>query len=116
METISTKKPAPLKVIFILNTLMCILPFVFYAVAQSKGGSIGGLEPSSLIYAALGYIACFTFLILGILTRRILLMRLAIVLVLVNSIPYSAFIGYGFAVISTILSFTPKVKNYFEAR
>lgn len=107
-------KPIPLRVIFILNALMMILPFVFYAVITSKGIEIGGLNPSWMIYTGIAYIASFAALVYFILKRNIQGARAIFGLNFLIAIPAGAYIGMGVAIISMLLSFfNGKVKHYF---
>ena len=43
-QTQQVEKPIPLRVIFILNALMMILPFIFYFVFTAKDIQIGDLD------------------------------------------------------------------------
>ena len=108
------KKPIPLRVIFILNALMMILPFVFYYVITSKGIVIGGLEPIYMVYTGIAYILTFAVLVYFILNRNITGFRGVFLLNILIALPTSAYIGIGVAIISLLLSFfNGKVKAYF---
>ena len=113
MSTIAINKPIPLRVIFILNALMMILPFVFYAVFTAKEISIAGLEPIYMVYTGLAYIGSFALLVTTILKKRLTLFRLIFGLNILIAIPAGAYIGMLFAIISFGLSFNSKVKAYF---
>lgn len=109
-------KPIPLRVIFILNALMMILPFVFYYVITSKEIIIGGLDPSWMIYTGLAYIASFAALVYFILQRNIMGARIMFVINILIALPASAYIGIAVSIISLLLSFfNGKVKAYFGA-
>ena len=109
------KKPILLRVIFILNALMTILPFVFYYVFTTKDISIGGLEPMHMVYTGIAYIVSFGLLVNFILKRNIMGARIMFVINLLIALPVKAYIGIGFAIISMRLSFTQKVKDYFAS-
>lgn len=108
-------KPVPLRIIFILNALMMVLPFVFYAVITQKNIEIGGLNPIWMLYTAAGYIMSFVALVYFIRKRNITGLRVIILLNVLISLPAKALIGIGVAIISIGLTFTKKVKNYFIA-
>ena len=109
------KKPALLRVIFILNALMMILPFVFYYVFTSKDISIDGLNPMYMVYTGIAYIISFILLVSFILRRNITGARIMFVLNIIIALPAGAYIGMLVAVLSMILSFTAKVKEYFAS-
>ena len=107
-------KPIPLRIIFILNALMMILPFVFYYVITSKGIEIGGLDPNYMIYTSVAYIISFAILVYFILNRNIKGLRIIFMVNILIAIPAKAFIGIGVAIISLLISFlNQKVKAYF---
>ena len=109
------KKPALLRVIFIFNALMMILPFVFYYVFTSKDISIDGLNPMYMVYTGIAYIISFILLVSFILRRNITGARIMFVLNIIIALPAGAYIGMLVAVLSMILSFTAKVKEYFAS-
>lgn len=110
------KKPAALRVIFILNALMCVLPFVFYYVFTRRDISVGTLDPMWMIYTGVAYIISFVFLIYFIVNRKLLGIRIIFVLNILIAIPAGAYIGILVAIISLILSFfSEKVRVYFRA-
>ena len=106
-------KPIPLRIIFILNALMCILPFVFYLVITKKGIEIGGLDPIGMVYTGLAYIVSFILLVRFILKRNYNGVRVILILNVLIAIPMKAYIGILFALISLGLTFHKKVKEYF---
>lgn len=107
------KKPIPLRVVFILNLLMCILPFIFYYVFTTKDISIAGLDPIYMVYTGLAYIASFGLLVASILTKKIWLFRGIFLLNILIALPAGAYIGILFAIISIALSFNKKALAYF---
>jgi len=109
------KKPIPLRVIFILNALMAILPFIFYYVFTTKDISIAGLDPSFMLYTGIAYIVSFALLVNFILKRNIMGARIMFVINLLIALPAKAYIGILVAIISMGLSFTQKVKDYFAS-
>ena len=109
------KKPIQLRIIFILNALMMILPFIFYAVITSKGITIGGIDPMWMIYTGLAYIASFILLIVAIYKRHLLAFRIVFILNILIAIPAKAFIGVGIAIISILISFHKNIKSFFSS-
>lgn len=106
-------KPITLRVIFILNALMAILPFIFYAVITSKDISIGNLDPTWMLYTGAAYILSFVFMVRSILKRNILAIRIIIGLNVLIALPAKAYLGILVALISIVLTFHKKVKAYF---
>ena len=109
------KKPVQLRIIFILNALMMVLPFVFYFVITSKGITIGGIEPIWMVYTGLAYILSFILLILSIYKRNLMAFRAVFVLNILIAIPAKALIGVGFAIISILISFHKSIKGFFSS-
>ena len=109
------KKPIQLRIIFILNALMMVLPFIFYIVITSKDITIGGLDPNWMIYTGLAYIASFILLVIAIFKRNMTVFRAIFILNILIAIPAKAFIGIGFAIISVLISFHKSVKAFFES-
>lgn len=109
------RKPAQLRVIFILNALMMFLPFVFYYLAVSGKLVIAGLKPMWMIYTAIGYMTTFAVLVTAILKRNIVLLRIIFGVNVLIAFPAGAFIGMLVAVISFALSFNSKVKGFFAS-
>ena len=108
------EKPIPLRVIFILNALMTILPFVFYYVFTTKDITVGNLDPMWMIYTGIAYIISFAFLVYFIITRNIWGARSIFFINIIIAIPAGAYIGILVAVISILLSFlNKKVLMYF---
>lgn len=116
METITKKikKPIQLRIIFILNALMMILPFIFYYVFTTQEISIGNLDPIYMVYTGIAYILSFIFLVFFILKKNIIGFRIMFVVNTIIALPASAYIGILIAIISMATSFTPKVKLFFE--
>ena len=114
-STNRVKKPIQLRIIFMLNALMMVLPFVFYFVFTMKNISIEGLNPMYMIYTGVGYIISFIILVRSILGRKLLLFRIMFGVNVLIAIPASAYIGILFALLSLIISFNKKVKAYFES-
>ncbi len=106
-------KPIPLRVIFILNALMMVLPFVFYMVVTSKNIHINGLNPSYMLYTGAAYIVSFIALVRFILNRNIIGVRSIVFLNVLIALPTKAYIAIIVAIISMLLSFNRKVKAYF---
>ncbi|OJJ15407.1 hypothetical protein BKI52_38995 [marine bacterium AO1-C] len=112
----SVKKPIPLRVIFILNALMMILPFVFYAVITSKNIRIGNLEPIHMVYTGIAYILSFAVLVFFLVKMNIRGARFIFFLNILIAVPTGAYIGILIAIISLALSFfNQKVLGYFRA-
>ena len=109
------KKPLQLRIIFILNALMMILPFIFYYVFTTKEISIAGLDPMTMVYTGIGYILSFALLVFFILKRNMIGFRIMFFINILIALPASAYIGMLVAIISIALSFTKKVKAYFYA-
>ncbi len=112
-DTQPPSKPLPLRIVFILNALMMILPFIFYAVITQKNVEIDGLNPTWMLYTGAGYILSFMALVYFILKRNITGVRAIIILNVLVSLPAKAYIGIGVAVISFALTFVTKVKKSF---
>lgn len=110
----SIKKPIQLRIIFILNALMMILPFIFYYVFTSKNISIAGLKPIHMVYTGIAYIISFMFLVFFILKKKLVGIRVMFVINILIALPTKAYLGILVAIISIILSFTSKVKAYFH--
>lgn len=115
-NTLPLKKPAPLRIAFILNLLMCVLPFVFYYVFTVKEIRVGGLDPIYMAYTGLAYIASFAFLVWSILKRKIWFFRGVLFLNILIAIPVGAYIGIVFALVSLLLSLNQKVLQYFTEK
>ena len=109
------KKPILLRVIFILNALMVILPFVFYYVFTTKDISIDGLNPMYMLYTGIAYIVSFALLVNFILKRNLMGARVMFIINFLIALPAKAYIGFLVAIISMGLSFTQKVKEYFAS-
>ncbi len=109
------KKPIQLRIIFILNALMMILPFIFYYVFTTQDISIDGLDPIYMIYTGGAYILSFALLVFFILKRNIIGARITFILNILIALPAGAYIGILVAIISMAISFTPKVKEYFAS-
>lgn len=111
----SLNKPIPLRIIFILNAIMMVLPFVFYFVITSNNISIGDLDPNLMLYTGMGYIVSFGLLVFFILSRKLWGVQAVIGLNVLIALPAKAYIGILVALISFGLSFHKKVKAYFHA-
>ncbi len=109
------KKPAPLRVLFILNALMMILPFIFYFVITSKGIDVGGLNPVVMVYTGIGYILSFALVVYSILKKNLTLLRIIIAVNILIALPAKAYIGIGVAIISILLTMNNKVLAYFNS-
>lgn len=107
------KKPIQLRIIFILNALLVLICFAFYGVAKSKG-SVGGISPNTVLYTAISYVALFTALVTSIKKFNLIALRVTLVLVFAASIPATAIIGLVISVITFVLSFHKKIKQYFN--
>lgn len=108
------QKPIPLRVIFILNALMMILPFVFYYVITSTGKDLG-IPPMYMIYTGVAYIVSFILLVFCILKKNITGLRIILILNFLIAMPAKAYLGFIIAFISIVLSFHKKVKAYFTS-
>ena len=110
------KKPIPLRVIFLLNAMMAVLPFLFYYVFTSQNLSIGQLNPLWMVYTGLAYLISFAFLVYNILHRSIWGVRIMFMLNILIALPAGAYIGILVAIISLALSFyNDKVLQFFDA-
>ena len=109
------QKPYQLRIVFILNALLSILPFIFYYVFTTKEISIGGLDPTYFIYTDIGYISSFILMLYSILNKKLLLFRVVFLLTILISLPTKAYIGILFALISLLLSFHKKIVNYLKS-
>ena len=107
------KKPIPLRITFILNALMMILPFVFYFVITLNQIKVGTLDPNWMIYTGIAYIFSFILLVFFILTRNFTGYRIMFFVNILIAIPAGAFIGMVIALVSFGLSFNKKIKAYF---
>lgn len=108
------KKPIPLRIVFIMNTILMFLPFIFYYVVTSKDINVG-YEPVRMVYTGIGYILTFIAMVYCILNKNMMLFRIVFIALIVISIPASGFIGMLVALISILLSFNSKVKAYFNS-
>lgn len=115
MTTETVKKPIQLRIIFILNALMMILPFVFYYVFTTQDISIDGLNPKWMAYTGIAYIISFIVLVTSILKRNFMLFRTVFIINIIIAIPAKAFIGMLIAAISIALSFHNKIKVFFAS-
>ncbi|MBX2871276.1 MAG: hypothetical protein KTR30_04230 [Saprospiraceae bacterium] len=110
------KKPIPLRVIFILNALMTVLPFVFYYVFTTRNITVGTLDPIWMVYTGMAYIISFVILVYFLSNRKQLGARIMFVINILIAIPAGAYIGILVAIISLALSFfNNKVLAYFSA-
>ena len=109
------KKPIPLRIIFILNALMMILPFIFYTVFTLKEIEIGGLDPIFMLYTGFAYIASFALLVFSILKKNLTLLRIVIGVNLLIALPAKAYIGILVAIISILLTMNKRVVAYFKS-
>lgn len=107
------KKPIPLRITFILNALMMVLPFVFYSVITTNNIQVGTLDPMWMLYTGMAYIASFALLVTFILRRNFSAYRTMFFINFVISIPAGAYIGMVVAIVSFGLSFNNKIKAYF---
>ena len=109
-------KPPALRVIFILNALMMVLPFVFYYVFTTRDITVGDLDPMWMIYTGIAYIASFAILVPFLIKRKLLGARIMFLVNILIAIPAGAYIGILIAIISLALSFfNKKVLHYFNA-
>lgn len=108
-------KPIPLRVIFILNALMMVLPFIFYYVFTTQGIVVGDLDPMYMVYTGIGYILSFGVLVFFLLKRNLWGARIIFFLNILIALPAGAYIGILVAIISLALSFyNQKVLTYFK--
>jgi preprotein translocase subunit Sec61beta len=117
MQTVSNqiKKPAPLRVIFILNALMALLPFVFYQVFTSQNIRIGNLDPMWMVYTGIAYAVSFVVLVYFLANRKLLGARTIFLTNILIALPAGAYIGILVAIISLALSFfNQRVLAYFQ--
>lgn len=115
-SSIQIKKPLALRVIFLLNALMMILPFGFYYVFTTQNISVGDLDPMWMAYTGLAYMLSFAFLVYFLANRKLLGARIIFATNIIIAIPAGAYIGMLIAIISISLSSLNKqVLNYFKA-
>jgi len=108
-------KPIPLRIIFLLNALMMILPFVFYYVFTTQNITVGDLDPMYMVYTGVAYILSFAVLVFFLLKRNLWGARLTFILNTLIAIPAGAYIGILVAIVSLTLSFfNKKVLAYFK--
>lgn len=115
-STIKVQKPIPLRIIFILNALMAVFPFIFYWVFISKNISIGNLNPIWMVYTGIAYFISFVFLVYFLKNRAQLGARIIFILNILIGIPAGAYLGILVALVSLSLSFfNKKVLTYFAS-
>lgn len=117
MANTKIHKPVPLRVIFILNALMTILPFIFYWVFTSKNITVGNLNPIWMVYTGIAYIISFVFLVYCLKNRKQLGARIIFIVNILIAIPSGAYIGILIAFVSLAISFfNKKVQAYFTSK
>lgn len=115
-SNLKVHKPIPLRVIFLLNALMAILPFVFYWVFTTRNITVGDLDPLWMVYTGIAYILSFTFLVYYLKNRKLFAARTVFVINILIAIPAGAYIGILVAITSLLLSvFNKKILTYFSA-
>jgi len=115
-SNLKVHKPIPLRIIFILNALMAILPFIFYWVFTTKNITVGDLDPMWMVYTGIAYILSFTLLVYCLQNRKLLAARIVFVVNILIAIPAGAYIGILVAITSLALSFfNKKILAYFSA-
>lgn len=107
-------KPASVRIIFILNAFKILLAFALYFVFTTRDISIGGADPSIILYTAFGYIILFGAMVYSILNRKVWGLRASIILDFLVSIPATAIAGFLISIISFIVSYRKSAKAYFE--
>ena len=115
MSTTAPNKPIPLRIIFILNGLMMILPFVFYFIFTTQDISIEGVNPTHFLYTGFAYIISFAFLVNFILKQQMIPFRIMFLVNILIALPAKAYIGIGVAILSILISLHSRVKAYFSA-
>ncbi len=115
MTTLSMKKPIPLRIIFILNALMMVLPFVFAIIFKAKNVSLGGLQPIHMVYTGIAYIVSFALLVFFIKKKNRVGLRIMFLVNFLIAWPTKAYLGFLVAVVSLAISFTKKVRDYFAS-
>ena len=114
--TSQIKKPVALRVIFILNALMCVLPFGFYYVFTTQDITVGTLDPMWMVYTGIAYVASFVFLVYFLANRKLTGARVVFIVNVLIAIPAGAYIAIFIAIVSMTLSFfNKKVVAYFSA-
>ena len=63
------KKPIGLRVTFLLNAFMSILPFIFYYIVTSKNIQLGTLQPIWMVYTGIAYLISFLFFAISLAKR-----------------------------------------------
>ena len=110
------KKPVPLRVIFILNAMMMVLPFVFYYVFTTRNIQVGDLDPMWMVYTGIAYIISFGILVYFLVNRKLWGARGVFLSNILIAVPAGAYIGILVAIISLSLSFfNKKVLAYFNS-
>ena len=109
------QKPIQLRIVFILNAILALLPYVFYYVFTSKNISIDGLKPIYFIYTGIGDISSFILMVYSILNKKLILFRTVFLITILISLPIRAYIGIVFAIISILLSFHKKIQTYLNS-
>ena len=116
MTTAIVQKPIPLKVIFILNALMMVLPFVFYFIITSRNIVIDNLDTIWMVYTGIAYIISFDFLVYFLVNRNLTGARVIFFINILIAIASKAYLGIVVALISLTLSFlNKKVLAYFAS-
>ena len=115
-NSIEQHKPLQLRIIFILNGIMTILPFVFYAVFVVKDIRFGDLKPIWMVYTGLAYMVSFALLIWTIVRRKLMASRAVFLLNFLIAVPAGAYIGIVFALVSLLISLLSKQVSEFYNR
>ena len=114
MTTTTLKKPAPLRVVFILNLFKIFLAAGLYFYFTANDIVLGTVGPQIILYTMMAYIVFFLGIIIAITKRNLLALRIILFADLLASLPASAFAGILISVISLILVFfNNRIKAYF---
>ena len=93
MTTNKVHKPIPLRIIFLLNALMMVLPFVFYYVFTTRNITLGDLDPLWMVYTGIAYIVSFSILVYFLANRNLLGARIIFLINILIAVPTGAYIG-----------------------
>ena len=111
---LKSEKPFVLRMVFIVNALMAVLPFIFYGVVKTKEITVPGIPPAWMLYTGLAYSVSFIFLVTAFLNKKLQHSRFLFLLNIIIALPAKAYIGILVALISLWMAFrNQKFLNYF---
>lgn len=111
---IKVQKPTVLRIIFILNAILMLLPFIFYYIITKNQISIQGIHPIWMIYTGIAYTSLFIGIVISIVKKKLKILRVLLLTIILVSFPAKAIIGMLIGGLSILLSFTRPVQQYFS--